>query len=130
MKNKLPELELAIDGFITPEQAGKLKFIKKHFENLESRKAELAQLILTLASLYQQELDIILTAPSFKNTFTAIGIISEIGVSINAFPSAKHLCSWTGFTPANNKSAGKKNLSGYPKPDAISSHFWFNAPTP
>ncbi len=32
MKKKLPELELAIDGFITPEQAGKLKVIKKHFE--------------------------------------------------------------------------------------------------
>ena len=52
---------------------------KARFENHESRKAELEQLILALASPYQQELDIILTAPSFKNTFTAIGIISEIG---------------------------------------------------
>jgi len=108
MKNKLPELELAIDGFITPEQAGKLKIIKKHFENLESRKAELEELILALASPYQQELDLILTAPSFKNAFTAIGIISEIGVNMEAFPSAKHLCSWAGLTPTNNESAGKK----------------------
>ena len=75
MKKKLPELELAIDGFITP---------------------------------YQQELDLILTAPSFKNKFTAIGIISEIGVNMEAFPSAKHLCSWAGLTPTNNESAGKK----------------------
>ena len=30
MKDKLPELELAIDGFITPEQAEKLKLIKQH----------------------------------------------------------------------------------------------------
>ena len=108
MKKKLPELELAIDGFITPEQAGKLKVIKKHFEDLESRKAELEKLILALASPYQQELDLILTAPSFKNKFTAIGIISEIGVSMEAFPSAKHLCSWAGLTPTNNESAGKK----------------------
>ena len=108
MKNKLPELELAVDGFISPEQAGKLKIIKKHFENLESRKAELEELILALASPYQQELDLILTAPSFKNTFTAIGIISEIGVNMEAFPSAKHLCSWAGLTPTNNESAGKK----------------------
>ena len=108
IKKKLPELELAIDGFITPEQAGKLKIIKKHFENLESRKAELEKLILALATPYQQELDLILTAPSFKNTFTAIGIISEIGVNMEAFPSAKHLCSWAGLTPANNESAGKK----------------------
>lgn len=108
LKKKLPELKLAIDGCITPEQAGKLKIIKKHFEDLESRKAELEELILALASPYQQELDLILTAPSFTNIFTAIGIISEIGVNMEAFPSAKHLCSWAGLTPTNNESAGKK----------------------
>lgn len=63
---------------------------------------------LELASPYQQELDLILTAPSFTNVFTAIGIISEIGVNMEAFPSAKHLCSWAGLTPTNNESAGKK----------------------
>ena len=108
MKRKIPELELAIDGYITPEQAGKLMIIKRHFEDLESRKAELEKLILALASPYQQELDIILTAPSFKNIFSAISIISEIGVNMEAFPSAKHLCSWAGLAPTNNESAGKK----------------------
>lgn len=109
MKAKLSELELAIDGYISPEQAGKLKVIRKHFEDLESRKAELEKLILALANPYQQELDLILTAPAFKNIFSAIGIISEIGVNMEAFPSAKHLCSWAGLTPTNNESAGKKN---------------------
>jgi len=108
MKDKIPELELAIDGYITPEQAGKLKIIKKHFEDLESRKEELEKLILALAGPYQQELDLILTAPSFKDIFSAIGIISEIGVNMEAFPSAKHLCSWAGLTPTNDESAGKK----------------------
>lgn len=108
MKDKIPELELAINGFITPEQAGKLKIIKKHFEDLESRKTELEELILALASPYQQELDLILTAPSFKNIFSAIAVISEIGVNMESFPSAKHLCSWAGLTPTNNESAGKK----------------------
>ena len=108
MKGKIPELELAIDGYITPEQAGKLKIIKKHFEDLESRKTELEELILALARPYQQEVDLILTAPSFKNVFSAITVISEIGVNMESFPSAKHLCSWVGLTPTNNKSAGKK----------------------
>ncbi|WPC39762.1 IS110 family transposase [Clostridium sp. JS66] len=108
MRNKIPEIELAVDGFISTEQAGKLKIIKKHFEDLESRKAELEELILALASPYQQELDLILTAPSFKNPFSAITVISEIGVKMEAFPSAKHLCSWSGLTPTNNESAGKK----------------------
>ena len=108
MRNKISELELAIDGYISPEQAGKLKIIKKHFEDLESRKAELEKLILALASPYQQELDLILTAPSFKNIFSAIAVISEIGVNMETFPTAKHLCSWAGLTPTNNESAGKK----------------------
>ena len=56
----------------------------------------------------KKKLDIILTAPGINTPFTAIGIISEIGVNMEAFPSAKHLCSWTGLTPTNNESAGKK----------------------
>ena len=71
-----------------------------------SMKKKLSEL--ELASPYQQKLDIILTAPGINNPFTAIGVISEIGVNMEAFPSAKHLCSWAGLTPTNNESAGKK----------------------
>jgi transposase len=108
MKKKLPELELAIDGFITPEQAGKIKVIQNHCLDLESRKAELESIILSLAESYSQELNLILTVPSFKNLFSAITVVSEIGVNMDVFPTAKHLCSWAGLTPTNNESAGKK----------------------
>ena len=108
MKKKLPELRDAIDGYITVEQAGKLKVNKAHYENLESWKAELEELILAPAAPYQQELSILQTAPGIRSDFTAIGIISEISTNMEAFPSAKHLCSWAGLTPANNESAGKK----------------------
>ncbi len=84
--------------------------IKAHYENLESRKAELEELILALAAPYQQELTILQTAPGISSPFTAIGIISEIGTNMEAFPSAKHLCSWAGLTPTNNESAGKKKI--------------------
>uniref|UniRef100_UPI00321FC41E IS110 family transposase n=1 Tax=uncultured Bacteroides sp. TaxID=162156 RepID=UPI00321FC41E len=67
LKKKLPELRDAIDGFITPGQAGKLKVIKGHFEDLESRKAELEELILALAAPYQQELAILQTAPGISS---------------------------------------------------------------
>ena len=75
---------------------------------MESRKAELEELILALAAPYQQELAILQTSPGISSDFTAIGIISEIGTNMEAFPSAKHLCSWAGLTPTNNESAGKK----------------------
>ena len=75
---------------------------------IAAAKAELEELILALAAPYQQELSILQTAPGIRSTFTAIGIISEIGTNMEAFPSAKHLCSWAGLTPTNNESAGKK----------------------
>lgn len=109
MKGKLPELELAIDGLITPEQAGKIKVIKQHYEDLKSRKAELESIILSLAEPYTEEINLILTVPSFKNIFSAIAVVSEIGVNMkDLFPSAKHLCSWAGLAPSNDGSAGKK----------------------
>ncbi|GAA6480764.1 hypothetical protein K250101E9_35270 [Enterocloster aldenensis] len=123
LKKKLPELRDAIDGHITPEQAGKLKVIKAHYESLESRKAELEELILALAAPYQQELAILQTAPGISSDFTAIGIISEIGTNMEAFPSAKHLYSWAGLTPTSNESAGKKKSVRVSKPDAISNRF-------
>ena len=55
-------------------------------------------------------------------TFSAIGVISEIGVDMSVFPTSKHLCSWAGLTPQNNESAGKKkttrinNAGAYIKP--------------
>lgn len=108
MKHKLPELELAIDGYITPEQAEKLKVIKQHYEDLGSRKSDLEKIILSLAEPYTEEINLLLTVPSFKNIFSAIAVVSEIGVNMDVFPTAKHLCSWAGLTPTNNESAGKK----------------------
>lgn len=129
MKNKLPELELAIDGYITPEQAAKLKIIKEHFDNLEARKTELEELILALANPYQQEISIILTAPGFKNTFTAIGIISEIGTNMEAFLRRNTYVHGLVLLQPTMKVQGRKNLSGFPRPVAISNHFLYSVQT-
>lgn len=83
MKKKLPELQLAIEGAISSEQAGKIKIIKVHYENLEARKADLEDLILSLAGSYSAEIKLILTVPSFKNIFSAIAVIAEIGVNMD-----------------------------------------------
>lgn len=108
LHKKIDDLKLAIDGFITPEQANKLKIIKKHYEELASCKSNLEKVILSLSMPYSEEIDLILTVPSFKNIFSAIAVISEICFDMNVFPTAKHLCSWAGLTPQNNESAGKK----------------------
>ena len=129
LKKKLPELRDAIDGYITPEQVGKLKVIKAHYESLESRKAELEELILALAAPYQQELAILQTAPGFRSDFTAIGIISEIGTNMEDFLRRNTYAHGPVLLRPTMKVQGRKNLSGFPRPDAISNHCWCNVPT-
>ena len=51
-----------------------------------------------------------MTVPGIQS-FSAIAVISEIGVDMSVFPTSKHLCSWAGLTPQNNESAGKKNTT-------------------
>lgn len=77
---------------------------------LELCKLNLQSLILTTAEKYFPQINIVATAPGIQ-VFSAIGIISEIGVDMSVFPTSKHLCSWAGLTPQNNESAGKKKTT-------------------
>lgn len=42
-------------------------------------------------------------------------ILAETDVDMSVFESDKHLCSWCGLAPANNKSAGKMKSVRIPK---------------
>ena len=92
------------------EQAEKLRIIRSHMDALELCKLNLQSLILTTADKYLPQIDLVATVPGIQ-AFSAIGVISEIGVDMSVFPSSKHLCSWAGLTPQNNESAGKKKTT-------------------
>jgi len=99
-----------VDGEICVQQAEKLRIIRSHMDSLELCKLNLESLILSIAEKFLPELNLVLTVPGIK-TFSAIGVISEIGVDMSVFPTSKHLCSWAGLTPQNNESAGKKKTT-------------------
>lgn len=109
-KTSPDKIQAAIDGVIRPEQAEKLKVIRSHMDNLELCKTNVESIILTLAGQFQPQIKLVTTVPGIQ-LFSAIAIISEIGVDMSVFPSVKHLCSWAGLVPQNNESAGKKKTT-------------------
>ncbi len=108
MKNKVQDLEIAMDSDVTPEQAEKIKVTKVHYDALAICKENLEQMIWELGAEYSQEVKLIQTVPGFKEELSALRVISEIGADMTLFDSAGKLCSWAGLVPANNESAGKK----------------------
>ncbi len=108
-KHPIEEIQAAIDGSISPEQAIKLREVLHHTDEINSHKQNIEAEILHIASRYEPMLNLIRTAPGFSaDPMTAIALISEIGVDMSVFPTAKHLSSWAGCCPRNDSSGGKR----------------------
>lgn len=116
-KTPIEEIQLSVDGNISPEQAEKLKIIRSHMDTLELCKLNLESAILTLAQPFLTQVNLVSTVPGIKD-FSAIAVIAEIGIDMSVFPSAKHLCSWAGLAPQCNESGGKKKSSRVSKAGA------------
>ncbi len=110
IKASVEDIQNAVEGEMCAEQAEKLRIIRSHMDNLELCKMNLESLILTVVEKYLPQLNLVLTVPGIRS-FSAIAVISEIGVDMSVFPTSKHLCSWAGLTPQNNESAGKKKTT-------------------
>ena len=104
-KHPVEEIQAAVDGAISREQAAKLKECLQHIDEIGAHKKTIEVEIRRLASSYTHQLELIRTAPGLaSDPMTAIAIISEIGADMSAFPTAKNLVSWAGCCPRNDKS--------------------------
>ncbi len=107
-KHPVEEIQTAVDGAISREQATKLKECLLHINQLNEHRERIETEILRLAEPYAYQLEPIRTVPGFDaNPLTAVTVISEIGVDMSVFPSAKHLVSWAGCCPRNDQSSKK-----------------------
>ena len=108
-KQPIEEIQAAVDGSISPEQATKLREVLRHIDEIKLHKQNIETEILRLAAPYQIVLDFIRTVPGFSSDpMTAIALLSEIGPDMSVFPTAKNLCSWAGCCPKNDQSGGKR----------------------
>ena len=78
-KTPIEEIQAAVDGAISPEQAIKLRQCLDHIDELEKHKAEMEQEILRVSDPYLDALELIRTVPGFNKNPLAIQILSEIG---------------------------------------------------
>ena len=107
-KTPVSEIQAAVDGAISPEQAVKLRQCLAHIDELEAHRKEIESEILQIAEPFSAVLDLLYTLPGLdKNLMTAIAILSEIGPDMSVFPSSKHLVSWAGCCPRNDQSNQK-----------------------
>ena len=104
----LDEIQAAVDGAISSEQAVKLRQCLAHIDELEAHRKEIEREILMIAEPFSAILELLYTLPGLdKNPMTAIAILSEIGPDMSVFPSSKHLVSWAGCCPRNDQSTQK-----------------------
>lgn len=104
-KTPIPEIQAAVDGAVSHEQAVKLRQCLDHIDELQKHRSEIQTEINRLVSPYATTLDWIRTVPGFNSDpMTSITVISEIGADMSVFPTIKNLVSWAGCCPRNDKS--------------------------
>jgi transposase len=110
LRNKIPDLKLALQGRVTAQHRFLLKEMLDDLRHVESKMTTIETEITKRLHPFQDEVLRLCTIPGVDRV-TAWGLLSEIGLNMDQFPSAGHLASWAGMCPGNFESAGKR-LSG------------------
>jgi len=110
-KGKLrPKIPLIVDAVRFPLSEHYRVILARYWRQLESIEEELASLeaeINAKARPFHEAIRCLCTMVGVGRK-TACAIISEIGVDMTPFETAKHLCSWAKVCPGNNQSGGKR----------------------
>ena len=110
LRQKLPQLQEALDGRVEPHHRLLLKHILAHIAFLEETLEQLQRDIEERLHPFEEAMTLLMSIPGIQ-ALAAATIVGEIGDDMTRFPSAKHLASWAGVCPGNKQSGGKR-LSG------------------
>lgn len=107
LRRRKDDLKEALVGHMEEHHTFMIKASLGHMKAIEEILSTLEQKIQEKIKLhFKEEYDLLKTIPPVKDSASVI--IAEIGVNMDLFPTEMHLSSWSGMSPGNNESAGKK----------------------
>jgi transposase len=107
LRKKIPALKEALEGRFDAQHALIVSAILAHLDFLEEQIELLSAEIEAQLAPFHAAVELLSTIPGVKQR-TAEVIIAEIGTDMSRFPSERHLASWAGQCPGNDRSAGKR----------------------
>jgi transposase len=110
LRGKIPQLRRALEGLIRDHHRFLLerllvqwRFVESETELIDRRLEQIGKEETQLAEAVSRW-D---TVPGVDR-IAAWGLVAEMGIDMEQFPSAKHAASWGGVCPGNHESAGKR----------------------
>jgi transposase len=107
LRKKIPALREALVGRFDHQHAVWIGAILSHIDFLDEQIESLSEAIEEQIAPFGPAVELLCTIPGVQRR-TAECIISEVGVEMSVFPTAKHLASWAGQCPGNDESAGRR----------------------
>jgi transposase len=109
LRDKIPQLKLALEGNCTEHHRYLLGRLLSHLGYLERETQALSERIgAKLAELLPDSAFERLDRIPGVNRTTIENVIAEIGVDMTIFPDEHHLASWCGLCPGNEESGGRR----------------------
>jgi transposase len=107
LREKIPALQLALQGRVTEHHRFLLRLHLDHVDHLGELIGRLGARIEEALAPFAEAAERLQTIPGISQR-VAETVVAEVGTNMAQFPTADHLASWAGMCPGNNESAGKR----------------------
>lgn len=107
LREKIPQLQLALHGRVTDHHRFLLKSLMDHLSYLEGQIERFNERIEVASLPFEKAISALIPIPGYDR-LSAQNVVAEIGPDMSQFRTDAHLCSWAKVCPGNNESAGKK----------------------
>lgn len=130
LRNKTDDLRLALAGRFTVHHGQMIGFHVTRLDQLDQVIGQVKEQIghigiagtsrraatgpSGLVAPFTEQIRLLTSIPGIGDRVATV-IVSEIGVDMSRFPSAKHVAAWAGLAPGNNESAGRRRKASHRK---------------